>query len=358
MKIAATTSCNMMAVIAEVEVDEEETVSSLKTALADEELDVPELVEVVQNMFKVTAQITQLAEEGLPFDIHTSILPKNSALEICSFTSIGRNHNPPDTENSMISVGSRAGAAQLCATKSAYKDHNPIIGTSFNSVRCITSDEFNKAIDVEEIVKSAMADYMECGGDDAADEFYLEASGKNQLQIRITSSVSRMYDNELDEETVVKSAVEAFMECDEVDEDFVTPFVNKSEPKLGKDLVVYANEQLYTVVESNGKIDDANKLNEFATNLDKEVSEIPNFKWGDIDMRTFFCKYLSRIGCHNQCKTMINLPIQRLKMSWKTTDNIDDNGVYLLRHLEVYMGEREGHWNCGLSTRNRVVLQY
>ena len=45
-------------------------------------------------------------------------------------------------------------------------------------------------------------------------------------------------------------------------------------------------------------------------------------------------------------------------MSWGTTDNVDDMWVYLLRHLEVYMGEREGQWNCGLSTKNKGVLQY
>lgn len=49
-------------------------------------------------------------------------------------------------------------------------------------------------------------------------------------------------------EAIVKSAVEAYMECDEVDEDFVTPFANKSEPKLGKDLVVYGNKQVSFVV--------------------------------------------------------------------------------------------------------------
>ena len=42
--------------------------------------------------------------------------------------------------------------------------------------------------------------------------------------------------------------------------------------------------QVYTVVEANGKTDDADKLNEFATNIDKEVSEIPHFRWEDIDM--------------------------------------------------------------------------
>ena len=38
------------------------------------------------------------------------------------------------------------------------------------------------------------------------------------------------------------------MECDEVDEDFVTLFSNKSETKVGKDLVIYENEQVSFVV--------------------------------------------------------------------------------------------------------------
>ncbi|KAG6431283.1 hypothetical protein SASPL_109361 [Salvia splendens] len=77
MKIAGSTACNMIGVIPQVEVDEEETVASLKTALAKDKINVPELVEAVQSMFKVTTQLTQLAEEGPPFDIHPSFVPKN-----------------------------------------------------------------------------------------------------------------------------------------------------------------------------------------------------------------------------------------------------------------------------------------
>ena len=38
------------------------------------------------------------------------------------------------------------------------------------------------------------------------------------------------------------------MECDEVDEDFVTPFSNKSKTKVGKDVVIYENQQVSFVV--------------------------------------------------------------------------------------------------------------
>ncbi|KAG6436743.1 hypothetical protein SASPL_101645 [Salvia splendens] len=46
---------------------------------------------------------------------------------------------------------------------------------------------------------------------------------------------------------------------------------------------------LYTVVETNGKVDDEDKLDEISSNIDKEVSEIPHFKWGDIDMVCCCC---------------------------------------------------------------------
>ncbi|KAG6403458.1 hypothetical protein SASPL_135680 [Salvia splendens] len=250
MKIAGATACNMIGVIPEVEVDEEETVTSLQAALAKDNFNSPELVEAVKSMFKVTAQLTKLAEEGPPLDIHPSFEQKNSMAEISSFTAVGMIQSS-NTEKSVISVGSKE--ARLCASK---------------------------------IVKSAMADYMDGGGDDAADEFYSEASGtktKTSLDNQLRSN-DETNGEELDVEAIVKSAVEAYMECDEVDEDFVTPFTDKSEPKLGEALVIYANKQLYTVVMSNGRDDDADKLDEFASNIDKEVSEIPHFAWGDIDM--------------------------------------------------------------------------
>ncbi|KAG6403461.1 hypothetical protein SASPL_135683 [Salvia splendens] len=142
-----------------------------------------------------------------------------SVSEISSFTAIGR-IQISDTEKTVISVSS--GAALLCASKEG-------------------------CINVEDIVKSAMADYMEGGGDDAADEFYLEASGTKSIPILDNKLISKdeTNDNELDVEAIVQSAVEAYMECDDADEDFVTPFAKKSEPKLGKELVVYTNEQLH-----------------------------------------------------------------------------------------------------------------
>ncbi|KAG6423097.1 hypothetical protein SASPL_113481 [Salvia splendens] len=380
MKIAGSTACNMIGVIPETAVDEKKTLTSLEAALAKDKLNSPELVEAVKNMFKVTTQLTKLAEDGPPFDIHPSFEQKNAVAEISSFTAVGMIQSS-NTEKSFISVGSEE--ARLCASKSDKQERNNMIGTSFNGISVASNQkgkEQEGTINVEEIVKSAMADYMDGGGDDAADEFYSEASATKTTpslnnQLRINDDTNG---EEIDVEAIVKSAVEAYMECDEADADFVTPFTKKSEPKLGEALVITANKQravtvsrkltpdervmyywlmnthhgneeqiiyndrvvevmllefcsllphhevssgvissfcsvlnhmedlksvtspkrlffttypaLYTVVMSNGRDDDADKLDEFASNIDKEVSEIPHFAWGDIDMVFFaFC---------------------------------------------------------------------
>lgn len=61
--------------------------------------------------------------------------------------------------------------------------------------------------------------------------------------------------------------------------------------------------------------------------------------------KSFFCHFLTQIGLHTQCKAKI----QRLKMSWWTYDKVEDCGVYLMRHMETYKGERDGYWNCVLK---------
>ncbi|XP_047966778.1 uncharacterized protein LOC125211113 isoform X2 [Salvia hispanica] len=145
-----------------------------------------------------------------------------------------------------MSVGS--GAARLCASKSEYQERNPKNDTSSHSGGSAshpTGSEKEGVVNVDEIIKSAVADYMEGGGNDVADEFFLEASGTKLITNldNNLSSIDETKDKELAVEAIVKTAVEAYMECDEVDEDFVTPFSNKSEPKVGKDLVIYDNEQ-------------------------------------------------------------------------------------------------------------------
>ncbi|KAL1545519.1 hypothetical protein AAHA92_22234 [Salvia divinorum] len=230
---------------------------------------------------------------------------------------------------------------------------------------------------VEELVKSAVDAYMECGDDDDDDdddddELSLSSwMNKSVIPVGNVQGVSEIdKDNEIDMEVIVKSAVDAYMECDDNDDNFVTPLLRKSEAKMGDQVVLHAGEQrndgmenwkmkvrskaemkitnalrspfyerevkvsnklnpderimfywlmttyntnedklvydddvverlffttypaLYTIMNPTGGVYTDNNFNTFATNLDKEVREIPNFKWGVIDMVLFpFCVF-------------------------------------------------------------------
>ncbi|KAL8217996.1 hypothetical protein R6Q57_021369 [Mikania cordata] len=34
-------------------------------------------------------------------------------------------------------------------------------------------------------------------------------------------------------------------------------------------------------------------------------------------------------------------------MPWRTSHNVIDCGIFLMRHMETYMGEEEKEWKCG-----------
>ncbi|XP_042009815.1 uncharacterized protein LOC121758492 [Salvia splendens] len=74
-------------------------------------------------------------------------------------------------------------------------------------------------------------------------------------------------------------------------------------------------------------------------------------------LRSYFCHFLTKNGLHAYCKIVSNSKMQRLKMPWRTVDNVEDCGVFLMRHMETYKGEREGCWNCGLKKSSSGVLQ-
>ncbi|KAG6388843.1 hypothetical protein SASPL_150279 [Salvia splendens] len=191
---------------------------------------------------------------------------------------------------------------------------------------------------------------------------------------------------------------------------------NQRAIKLGNTLTPTERETYYwilkchdasTIVSRTNPWDEgvATQLATFAANLDHEVKLIPNFKWADIDMvffpicahehyyavcfyyaskrvividnsssgdsdnitvnygvipetlRTFFWKYLGGVGCVQQSKAVENSAIERLKLKWSTKTNKDDSGVYLMRHLETYMGQKGCEWTCGLSKKSKGVLQ-
>ncbi|KAL1569415.1 hypothetical protein AAHA92_00898 [Salvia divinorum] len=136
-----------------------------------------------------------------------------------SFTAIGMS-DYPDNEQSVVSVS--------CSARQA-------IGTKENDIY------------IEEIVKSVVDAYMECGDDDDDDDELSLSSWMNKSVIPVgnVQGISEIdKDNEINVETIVKSAVDAYMECEDNDDDFVTPLLRKSKAKMGDQDVLHAGEQV------------------------------------------------------------------------------------------------------------------
>ncbi|KAI7730002.1 hypothetical protein M8C21_024636, partial [Ambrosia artemisiifolia] len=57
-------------------------------------------------------------------------------------------------------------------------------------------------------------------------------------------------------------------------------------------------------------------------------------------------KYLMAIGHPNIYKIVATVPY-RLELSYATVDNVKDCGVFLMRHMETWMGITEERWHCG-----------
>ncbi|KAK9750032.1 hypothetical protein RND81_02G168200 [Saponaria officinalis] len=43
-----------------------------------------------------------------------------------------------------------------------------------------------------------------------------------------------------------------------------------------------------------------------------------------------------------------------IKMSWRSTTNVDDCGVYVMRHMETFKGDPK--WGCGLKKNDDGTL--
>ncbi|KAL1563699.1 hypothetical protein AAHA92_06134 [Salvia divinorum] len=82
-------------------------------------------------------------------------------------------------------------------------------------------------------------------------------------------------------------------------------------------------------------------------------------KYGDalVMLRKFFSSYLSYSGNAKLGNAVKESKIEYQQMSWKTSTNKDDSAIYLMRHMETYMGQKLKDWQLGLPTRGLKSLQ-
>nr|GMD50415.1 uncharacterized protein LOC109150823 [Ipomoea batatas] len=67
-------------------------------------------------------------------------------------------------------------------------------------------------------------------------------------------------------------------------------------------------------------------------------------------LSTAFSEYLMKRGHTSLAERITKLPVELVKMNWRTADNKTDCGLYCMRHMETYMGNRQ--WKCGFTPKN------
>nr|GLL44687.1 uncharacterized protein LOC109153584 [Ipomoea trifida] len=79
---------------------------------------------------------------------------------------------------------------------------------------------------------------------------------------------------------------------------------------------------------------------DFEQCLDTEINNV-----GKLDI-----KYLMKRGHTSLVERIMKLPVELVKMNWRTADNRTDCGLYCIRHMETYMGNPQ--WKCGFTPKN------
>ncbi|CAI9265856.1 unnamed protein product [Lactuca saligna] len=76
--------------------------------------------------------------------------------------------------------------------------------------------------------------------------------------------------------------------------------------------------------------------------LERKYGMIPNL------VKKLFCNYLTSQH-HPMAKTLTFKAARVINISWLVEKSGTECGIYLIRHMETYMGEYEGRWECGLT---------
>ncbi|KAL1563430.1 hypothetical protein AAHA92_05898 [Salvia divinorum] len=133
---------------------------------------------------------------------------------------------------------------------------------------------------------------------------------------------------------------------------------------------------LYSVVERQRNWDQKKTLNNFFSNIECQVQKMMNFDWNNYDLtgvaviienvvgenkkasltkydtdldllRDFFGQYLNHQK-QNKLADIItsNNEFRPLNLPWQTSENKNDCAIYLMRHMEMYMGVTRGWISC------------
>nr|GEZ86515.1 C2 calcium-dependent membrane targeting [Tanacetum cinerariifolium] len=65
-----------------------------------------------------------------------------------------------------------------------------------------------------------------------------------------------------------------------------------------------------------------------------------------------FGEYLVRLN-HNKAADVLTVEVKRENFYWQTDKKTYDSGVFLMRHMEAYMGNVMSKWECGLEAEGK-----
>ncbi|KAI3802014.1 hypothetical protein L1987_30136 [Smallanthus sonchifolius] len=60
---------------------------------------------------------------------------------------------------------------------------------------------------------------------------------------------------------------------------------------------------------------------------------------------------------HPKTDEMDDTVVKRFEMPWRTTVNSKDCDIFIMRHMETYMGEEENAWQCGFGVESENVQE-
>lgn len=71
-----------------------------------------------------------------------------------------------------------------------------------------------------------------------------------------------------------------------------------------------------------------------------------------------FCDWMMSNNHYLKGRQMMAVTIERLKMPWRDETNKIDCGIYTMRHMETYMGQKAKDWKIGLGQNAFKQLRY
>ncbi|KAC9644535.1 hypothetical protein R6Q59_008888 [Mikania micrantha] len=70
-------------------------------------------------------------------------------------------------------------------------------------------------------------------------------------------------------------------------------------------------------------------------------------------VKYIFLMYM-RLMDHQKAAEIEVSQIEKLRISWATTKNFVDCGIFVMRHMEMYMGNHTRAWDCGFMKDERA----